>query len=82
MELKDKIADVIGGVDVVDVATVESSSETAPRVKYMSTVGFPDLSMQSATMKLPKVQQIKVPEPVLPSGKVSNLRKLLHSLMS
>ncbi len=60
MELKDKIADVIGGVNVAAVATVKSSSEVAPKVRYMSTVGFPDLTLQSATMKSsPKVQQIK-----------------------
>lgn len=60
MELKDKIADVIGGVNVAAVATVKSSSEAVPRVRYMSTVGFPDLTLQSATMKSsPKVQQIK-----------------------
>lgn len=60
MELKDKIADVIGGVNVAAVATVKSSSEVVPRVRYMSTVGFPDLSLQSATMKSsPKMQQIK-----------------------
>ncbi len=60
MELKEKIADVIGGVNVAAVATVKSSSGSAPRVRYMSTVGFPDLTLQSATMKSsPKVQQIK-----------------------
>ncbi|MFW6128098.1 MAG: pyridoxamine 5'-phosphate oxidase family protein [Halobacteriota archaeon] len=60
MELKDKIAGVIGGVNVAAVATVKTSSEVAPRVRYMGTVGFPDLTLQSATAKSsPKVQQIR-----------------------
>ena len=51
MELKDKILDVIGGVNISAFATVQSEPHPVPRVRYLATVGFPDLSMMTATHK-------------------------------
>ena len=51
MELKDKILEVIGGVNISALATVQSDSHPVPRVRYLATVGFPDLSMKTATHK-------------------------------
>jgi general stress protein 26 len=49
MELKDKILEVVGGVNISALATVQSDSHPVPRVRYLTTVGFPDLSMKTAT---------------------------------
>lgn len=51
IELKDKILDVIGGVNISAFATVQSKQDPVPRVRYLATVGFPDLSMMTATHK-------------------------------
>jgi general stress protein 26 len=51
MELRDKILDVMGGVNISAFATVQSDSHPVPRVRYVATVGFPDLSMKIATHK-------------------------------
>jgi general stress protein 26 len=51
MELKDKILDVTGGVNISAFATVKNEQHPVPRVRYVATVGFPDLSMKIATHK-------------------------------
>jgi general stress protein 26 len=49
--LKDKILDVIGGVNISALATIQRDSLPVPRVRYLTTVGFPDMSMKTATHK-------------------------------
>lgn len=60
MELKDKILEVIEGPNISALATVQSDSQPVPRVRYLATVGFPDLSMRTATHKSSiKISHIK-----------------------
>jgi hypothetical protein len=40
IELKDKILDVIGGVNISAFATVQSEQDPVPGVRYLATVGF------------------------------------------
>ena len=51
MDLKDKILEVIEGVNISAFATVENSPHPIPRVRYMVTMGFPDLTIRTATHK-------------------------------
>jgi general stress protein 26 len=60
MDLADKIFEVIRGVNIAAVATLGSVMYPVPRVRYMITVGYPDLTLKAATRKnSPKISQIK-----------------------
>ncbi|MGP8319711.1 MAG: pyridoxamine 5'-phosphate oxidase family protein [Methanosarcinaceae archaeon] len=60
MDIKDKIREVIEGVNISALATVENSPHPIPRVRYMATMGFPDLTIKTATHKSStKISQIK-----------------------